>query len=151
MSFKTQDYLQAQFRSRQEDVSVPDLKHFFDEDDKPIWKVRGLTGQELAQCNSAVERNRNISAILEGIASNQVEGIKEAIAKLSGQGVPDAIAKRVQMLVLGSVDPKVDESLAVHFCTNNPIEFYQLTNVITKLTGLGFDSGKSQISGTTTA
>lgn len=151
MGFNPQKYMQTQFKRREQAVSVPDLASYFGEDEKPEWTVKGLTGQELAMTNEAVKRNQNMSAILEGIASNRTDEIKEAISKLAGcgDGVPDDVAKRVSMLSLGSIDPKVDESLAVHLCTNNPIEFYQITNVITRLTGLGYDPGKLPPSGKT--
>ena len=143
MGFDTQKFLTTQFKKRVQDVDVPELATFFGDDEKVKWVVRGLTGQELATCNAAVERNRNIAAILEGVLSTKPEDLKQAIVKVSGgPDVPDDVAKRVSMLVLGSTDPVVDESTAVHLCTNYPIEFYQITNVIIKLTGLGFDPGK---------
>ena len=143
MGFDTNKFLQANLKCRTKYEEVEDLKAFFPEGEKPQWLVKGLTGQELGACNSAVERNSTFAAVVEGLSSKLPEQVKKAIANLvGGEGVPDDVAKRICMLVLGSVDPKVDESIAVHLCTTFPVEFYQLTQSITTLTGLGYELGK---------
>jgi len=143
MGFDTTKFMGTKFRQREEQVDVPDLEMFFPKDEPAKWVVRGMTGNELAECNIAVERNKNIKAILEGVASNRPDKIKEAISQISGgDNVPDDIVKRVTMLTLGSVDPKIDESTAVQLCAVYPVEFYNLTTAILRLTGLGQEPGK---------
>jgi len=49
-------------------------------------------------------------------------------------------------ILLGQVG---DVPLALAVSTNYPIEFYEITNAITKLTGLGSELGKAKSSGKT--
>ncbi|MDF1577674.1 MAG: hypothetical protein P1P81_04420 [Desulfobulbales bacterium] len=152
MEFDRKKFEQARFEPRTEEVPVPDLAGFFSglaKKEVPGWKVRGLTGPELGQCNEAAENNRKIGAILEGLVGQSSKEIKAAIKELTGNGeaVPQDIAKRLSMLVIGSVDPAVDRPLAVRLCEYYPIEFFQLTNKITTLTGQGHMPGKPPGSG----
>jgi len=145
--FDLKKFRNAKFEARFEDVPVPDLKEFFGEGaEAPAWRVRGLTGHELGKVNEAAERNRNVSAILEALLSNSADDKAEAVKKLVGldDAVPHDIARRLEMLSLGSVDPEMDLELAVKLCTHFPIEFFALTNAITKLTGQGAEIKKKQ-------
>ncbi|MBW2342504.1 MAG: hypothetical protein JRF53_00565 [Deltaproteobacteria bacterium] len=146
--FDVKKFMSAQFVAREEDVPVPDMKDFFGEDKKPVWRVRGLNGQELGVANASAERNRNIEAVLEGIVSAVSAKKAEAVRKLVGarEDVPDDIAKRLEMLVLGSVEPAADIELAIKICRVYPIEFYSITNTINRLTGMGFDTKKKSTS-----
>lgn len=142
--FDAKRFMSTQFVPREEDVPVPDMKDFFEEDAKPVWRVKGLGGQELGVANASAERNRNMEAVLEGIVSAVSAKKAEAIRKLIGarDDVPDDIAKRLEMLVLGSVAPEVDVELAIKICRVYPVEFYDITNNINRLTGMGFDTKK---------
>lgn len=133
---------------RSEAVPVPDLRDFFKEGADPVWLVRGLTGHELGKINEAEERNRNLIAIMEALVSAKAEEKAEGIKKLIGldNTTPSDIARRLEMLVLGSVDPVIDLELSVKLCTYFPVEFMQLTNAITKLTGQGAQVKKKQSS-----
>lgn len=148
MGFDSKKFLKAKFIPRTEDVPVPDLKEFFDAGEA-LWRVRGLEGSELGYVNETAARNRNISAILEGIVSSDDQAKAQGIKDLLGMagGTPEDIARRLEMLVLGSVDPKCDMDLAVKLCKTFPIEFFQITNTITKLTGQGSVVGKKKNSG----
>lgn len=151
MSFDVNKFSGSQFKQRTEDVKVEALKEFFGKKDKPIFKVRNLTGEELGRVNQAVSKNRNVAAILDGLLSNvdkeKIEAIKSSIG--ADSKIPDDIARRLEMIQLGCVDPKIDLSLAKKLCTNYPIEFYDITNTITRLTGLGSELGKARPSGRT--
>jgi len=151
MGFKSDEFIQADFKPREHSVSVPDLKSFFDEDEDPVWVVRGLTGHEVARYQEAVTTNRDMAAIAEGLASPDNKKVVEAIREKLGIGdaVPDDIAKRIEVLVLGSVDPVVDNHLAVKLCERFPVPFYELTTKILGLTGEGYSLGKSSGSGET--
>ena len=151
MSFDSKKFMKMKFIPRTESVSVPDLQVFFPEGAEAVWTVRGLTGQELGRASEAAERNRNISAILEGLTSEAAKDKAEAIKEILGIGgaTPQDIAKRLEHLTAGSVDPKCTLDLAVRLCETYPIEFYQLTNKIMELTGRGQMPGKQQPSGET--
>lgn len=144
MSFDLQKFQQTHFKPRTAAVPVKDLAAYFAEGMEPVFSVRGLTGTELAQVNEAVTRNRNRAAIAEGLLSKEQSKQIEAVRDLLGIGcaVPDDLARRLEMLVLGSVEPKIDSPTAVRLAEAFPIEFYALTNKITELTGLGSEPGK---------
>jgi hypothetical protein len=151
MSFDSKKFLKTKFVPRTEDVPVPDLQAFFPEGSKAIWKVRGLTGQELGRAAEASERNRNIVAIIEGLTAEAAADKAEALKDLLGVGgsTPQDIAKRLEHLTIGSVDPPCTLDLAVRLCEVFPVEFYQLTNKILTLTGQGQSPGKQPPSGVT--
>ena len=149
MGFDTKKFQKAKFIHRTEDVPVPDLKEWFGPDEPAVWKVRGLEGSELGYVNETAQRNKNIGAILEGLISSddqaKIQGVKDMLG-MAGN-TPEDIARRLEMLVIGSVDPKVEMDLAVKLCKVFPIEFFQLTNKITQLTGQGQTWGKQKGSG----
>jgi hypothetical protein len=149
MSFDTKAFMKARLIPRETAIPVPDLKDFFPEGEA-VWKVRGLTGQELGRVNAAAEKAKNIAAVLDGLLSASDKDKAAGIRKLVGADptqTPADISRRLEMLQIGSVDPKCDEDLAVRVCEKFPVEFYQLTNEITKLTGQGHELGKPQASG----
>jgi hypothetical protein len=144
MPFDVKQFKTSQFVNREGTIKVPDLAPFFQEGEDPVWKVRGLTGHELGRVNEASERYKNITAILTGLISSGATDKVESIKKLVGLGddTPADIVKRLDMLVVASVDPEVDEELAIKICENYPIEFFTITNEITNLTGQGRVLGK---------
>jgi len=150
MAFDQKLFMKTKFTAREEAVPVPELKAFFGEDE-PVWTVRGLTGVELGLANEAAEKNKNISAILEGLLSQTTKEKTEAVKELIGTTgkTPQDVAKRLEMLMVGSVDPEVDLEFALKLCECYPIEFFQLTNKITRLTGKGKVPGKLPGSGET--
>ena len=153
MSFDKKKFLKDKFASRVEEVAVPDMAAFFPEGEKAVWKVRGLTGQELGSANEAVEKNRNVAAILEGIMSaagkEKTEAVKSMIGLATGQ-TPSDIVKRIEHLVLGSVEPACTQEMAVKVCEVWPVPFFELTNTILKLSGQGQTPGKQMPSGEAT-
>lgn len=151
MAFDAKKFLKTKFTPRTEEVPVPDLAAFFPDGAKAVWKVRGLTGQELGRANEATERNKNVAAILEGIASGVAKEQTEAVKELLGVGgsTPQDIAKRLELLATGSVDPKCPPDLAIRLCETFPVEFFQLTTRISLLTGQGQMPGKQPPSGET--
>lgn len=135
----------ANLAPRERDVPVPDLGVFFPEGEEPIWRVRGLTGEEIARANEASQRHTLIGHAVEALASaaakeEQVDALRTLIGY--GRSVPDDMAKRLDHLVAGSVAPTIDRELAVRLFQGFPIVAYKLTNVILELTGLGPDLGK---------
>lgn len=148
MGFDAQAFLAEKFEPRVIDVDVPDLKPWFG-DSPPVWKVRGLTGDELGRINEAVERNRNVGSLLEGlVAPGHAEKVR-SVRELFGVGdkVPDDIVKRMEILITGSMDPVCDMDLAIRLKDNYPIEFMQITNKILWATGKGRVPGKLKGSG----
>jgi len=152
MAFDAKKFLKEKFEHRVEEVAVPDMAIFFPGGEKSVWKVRGLTGQELGRANEAVEKNRNVAAILEGIMSvagkEKTEAVKSMIGVAPGQ-TPGDVVKRLEHLVLGSVEPVCTQEMAVKVCEVWPVIFFELTNTILKLSGAGQMPGKPKASGKT--
>lgn len=147
--FDTARFTQAPFAARTARVPLPALAVFFDEGEIPAFEVRGLEGSELARCNEAVRVNRDVGELVAGLMSDasadKVMAVRDALGV--GDAVPDEIAKRVEMLVIAGVEPKLDREAVLKLARAFPIEFYQLTNRITVLTGEGMVLGESSGSG----
>lgn len=149
--FDAKKFRKTKYTKRTEDIDVPDLAQFFPEDEKPVWKIQGLTGQELGDTKEAAAKNKNFAAMIDAIASKttkeKIEGMKTAL----GVGtLSDNIAERIEQLVLGSIEPKIDTEIAVLLCTRYPVDFYNITNKILILTGQGMKPGELKSSGKTT-
>ena len=150
--FDIKSFMSAQFVPREEDVPVPDMAEFFDEGEKPVWRVKSLTGQEMFFALEAAERNRKIKAVLEGITSEVMAELTSAVRKLVGDRgeVTDALAKKIEMFAIGSVAPKADIELAIKVCRTYPVEFTIIAATIEGLTGMGHETKKKPSSSGTT-
>lgn len=129
---------------------VPELAEFNGGEPVP-FVVRGLTGEELFRVRGSVERDNQVKALIEAVASTgagQVKAIREAFG-LADELHEDHI-KRLEMLILATVDPKIDRPMAVKLAAVHPVAFSRLTDKILVLTGLGQVAGKQKGSGETT-
>lgn len=138
--FNANKFEATTFTPRKGEVKVPALSHFFGEGEDPVWKVRGLTGEEFAKANEAVDRSKNLGAlvsVLERSAGleDKANAIRDALGL--GDNVTGDLAKRMELFVAGSVEPAATMGLAVKMSGSFPVEFWLITNEITKLTGLG--------------
>lgn len=137
--FDLNRFEQAKFESKKARVAVEALAPFFDEGEPAEWEVRGLTASELHNALEAEKRQGNIESIVRAIATKaeQAQAIRSALGL--NADTPGEIAKRLELLVAGSVAPKIDLSAAVKLAEAFPIEFMVLTNKISELTGKGAD------------
>ncbi|MFH0995797.1 MAG: hypothetical protein V1844_09915 [Pseudomonadota bacterium] len=148
MAFKAKEFDKAKFEPRTADVPVPGMQEWFD--GPPIWKVRGLSGNELGKCNELAERNRKtIVDIAKALIQNSSAETSAAIQDLVGlsDDVPQDVARRIEYLMAGSVDPDCTLERAVLLNTAFPVEFRIVTEKIFELTGLGHTPGKPTPSG----
>ncbi len=143
--FDLERFRAAQLGPREGDVRVPDLAHWFADGVEPVWRVRGLTGEEIARSNEASQRHETIASAVEAFASASGGDKACALSELIGYSgsVPADLAKRFDHLVFGSVEPKIDREIAVRIFKAYPVIGFMLTNKILELTGLGPDLGKS--------
>lgn len=150
MTFNAEAFTAAEFTARTESVTVPQLADFFAEGTPPEFVVRGLTVSELQRAMDAGTRQNGIDVVIKAISSqkDQVAQIRKALGMTAD--VPGEIAKRVEMLVLGCVNPKLTHAAAVKLGEVCPIEFYDITNKITMLTGQGGSRVKPPPSSPTT-
>lgn len=137
MSFDSEKFGRAQYEARTEVVTIPALAEFFGPGEAPAITVRGLTASELHKAMEAGQRGKQVDAVVKAIASqkDQIAAIRQALG-LSAD-TPGEIAKRIEMLVSGSVTPKLDHATAAKLAEVFPVEFYDITNRITTLTGQG--------------
>lgn len=136
--FNVDKFDQSQLEHRTSELELPALKSYFDEGEKPAFKVRGLSGAELQVAIDAQKRNTTTESLIVALAKlpADVATIRQAIG-LPSKDTPGELAKRIEMLTLGSVSPKLEQHIVVKLAEKFPIEFYQLTNLITELTGMG--------------
>lgn len=146
--FNLKKFDNAKLEPRTESVAVPELAEYFDGDGDPIWTVRGLDGQEVYHVRSAFDRDRMIARVVErfaGTTKDKLDGIEELFG--IGNEVNEEASKRIELLLLGSVSPKLDRPAAVKLLKSFPTTAGQLTDTILKLTGFGFVPGKRPGSG----
>jgi hypothetical protein len=150
--FDMKKFMSTKFVERTQDVSLPDFSLWFPPGVPPVFTVRGLTGEELGRVNESAAKNKNVAGLLDALASANVSEKIDALKESLGlsENVPDDIAKRIEQLVLGVVNPKFDLQAAVKFFQVYPVEGYQLTNAIMRLTGQGQLPGEFQPSGVET-
>lgn len=142
MGFNADRFNAAKGKPREATMPFPELAEFFDEGERPLWTVRGLEGPELFIALEAEARHAGLAKLVEAAASGtDMVGALRAAAGIPA-GTPGEMAKRLEMLVAGSVSPKIDLPTAVNIATRFPIDFINLTQKISALTGQGFDLGK---------
>lgn len=143
--FNSNKFASAKFERRTEVVIVDGLKAFFPAGESPEFTVQGLKHSEIAKCNEQVQNQDNLKALLEAAAGSK-PAIKEAVKGIldANVNIPVDTQKRILHLVTGSLEPKIDESMAVKLAETFPVEFTELTNTILKLTGLGQVAVKKQ-------
>ena len=153
MAFNEKKFMSTNFTPRTQDVNVPDMKDFFEPNTPTVFRVRGLTGQELARVHEAVDKHRNIAGLISGLLSSQSSEKIDAIRASLGvtDDVPAEIARRLEMISIACVDPTISLEAAVRLCEVYPIEFYEITTAISTLTGQGQVPGKPSPSGETQA
>lgn len=144
MPFDVDRFDRAELKPRTEVVEVEALAAFFGDGEPAQWTVRGLSATEFHRAMEAGKRQSSVEAIVKAIASggDQAQAVRKALG-LSAD-TPGEIAKRLEMLVMGSVSPKVELPTAVKLAEAFPIEFLSLTNRITELTGKGADLVKPE-------
>lgn len=151
MAFDMDKFRAADFKPREKSISVPQLKEFFGNKAKPKWLVRSLTGEEFYAVKAAAKKANTIKELFEQLFSKnpkvKVEAALEAIG--ISEELPEDYVQRLEMLVVGTVEPEIEKEDAVRFAKRFPILFDQITAEIMILTGAGQELGESSASGTT--
>ncbi len=149
MAFDTNKFQCTKFSERTEDVPVPDLQQFFKGD--AVWKVRGLSGEEMAIVDESEARAKNMLATTAALVGAEQKEKISAMRELLGvsEKTPLTLLRRIDTLLLGSVEPKIDRQLAVKLADCYPMEFKLLVLTILTLAGKGKVPGKLPCSGET--
>ncbi len=145
MSFNQDKYQEATFEFREREVPVPELKDFFPEGDRLVWRVRNLTGLELFSVHEAVERNNRkveaVEALFGGDRKERIEAL-QMLACVHPDLTPTEYVRRLETFKCGSVDPKVNHDFAVKFAHNHGHLFSRISGEILLLTVQGAEPGK---------
>lgn len=151
MPFDMAAFERAEFRPRTERVPVPELADFFAPGEPTEWEVRNLTAAEIQRANDAKQRQAAVRTIVDAIATagDQAASIRKYLG--ISNDTPGEVAKRLEMLVSGSVSPRIELQQAVKLAEHYPIAFLSLTNHILELTGKGADLVKPAAASQTTA
>lgn len=144
MGFDAERFERAKLEPRRKRIEVASLAAFFDEGEPAEWEVRGLTATELHAAMEASRRQGSFENIVKAMttSADQVSAIRKALGL--SKDTPGEIAKRLEMLVMGSVAPVITLPVAVKLAETFPVDFLQLTNEITELTGMGSELGKPE-------
>lgn len=137
MGFNTEAFMAADFAARTEAVPFPNLAEFFADGETAEFLVRGLSANEVLQTHAASTKQNGIDAVVKAIASqkDQVELIRRALG-LSGDILGET-ARRIELLVLGCVAPKLTHAHVVKLAEKFPSEFIGLTTKIAELSAQG--------------
>lgn len=144
-----QKFLNDSLAARQATVEVPELTEYFGEHEPHEWVVKGLTAAELGRANQSAEEGQDtLRSLIEAFAGegDKAEALRNA-AGISVEEVPKDVARRIEMLVSGSVSPEIgynNRDVAVKLAEAFPTIFYNLTNKILSLTGMGAELGKQK-------
>lgn len=139
MGFNVEKFERAKFAHRTRRVKVDPLVDFFDEGEPAEWEVRGLSANEFHRAAEAANRQDSMVAMVRAMTTHaeKVAAYRESLGL--GENTPGELAKRMEMLVMGSVAPKIELPIAVKLAENFPVEFLMLTQAITELSGQGAD------------
>lgn len=146
MGFNLEAFRASSIAPREKDIPVPELAAFFAEGIEPVWRIRGLTGEQVARARESGVRYKAIAVAVQALTSQSAQKAEkvEAMEAMIGYGtdVPEDLAQRFDHLEFGSVEPKIDHADAVRLFAGHAFVAYKLTNEILMLTGAGPDPGK---------
>ena len=150
--FDKNKFERAEFTPRTEELEIELMVSFFPEGEKPLFMVRGLTADEVARTNKAVDNGKMAETLIKALASgDNIQMVDSLKAQLGyGDEVDGEVARRIELIIYGTVSPKLPRELIVKISNTMPTVFYLLSNKITDLTGQGQVTGKPKPSGETT-
>lgn len=150
MPFDVKKFKRTKFIHAVGEVPLPAVfNDFFDKGEKPVWIVRGLTGQEVGRAALAAQKNKHLAAMLEASESESYQKILKMYKDLAGTSdkVPQQVAEAMEKIIVASVEPKADMDLVDLLCTRSATAFFAITLKIKELTEGGMLPGKPKSSG----
>ena len=168
MAFDMKKLNTAKFKRRTKNIPVTNetLKTFFTPngdkpeaegeqaaDKGPFAVVQNLSAMEMALAKDEVDNSRNrdafIQAIFGTLPQDNIKAIKELAGVISydAQGDPETLpadyVRRLFYLLHGCVEPKFsDQQEVITFGRAFPVEFFDWSNEIIRLSGLGMELGE---------
>jgi len=151
MPFDVKKFKKTTFEHAFGEVPLPAVfNDFFDKGEPRVWKVRGLTGQEVGRAAIAAQKNKNLAAMLEAAGTESFRKLSKMYKELAGtdkEKVPQEIAEAMEKIIIGSVEPIADIELVALLCTRSATAFYAISKKIRDLTEGGMVPGKPAGSG----
>ena len=141
MTFDIERFRKAKLTHRQVEVKLPELKDWFGEGVEPIFHVRGLSGEEFYNVREAEQKRAAFKEIADRMLSGDGAAFADAIEEFFG-AVPAEYVRRVEVLIQGTVDPKLDRPNATKFITHYPVSAHTVCEEILRQTGLGSVAGE---------
>lgn len=162
MAFDLEKFRRTRYEDRTAELRFHDLAPLFESMDDPVFRVRGLTGIELARVNEAAssirqEQQQAVLALLAGAARRLTgEDLGEALFAMLGvseeEDAPCALhARTLATLRYGLIEPRFAHEDAVRFAHRFPAHTMALVNRINELTAMGAALGKPSSSTPTPA
>jgi hypothetical protein len=116
--------------------TFPELGFFFPEGTPPTFTLRSLTKEELSQVEEAAIRGRDRASALE--AKFDDNGKKELVTLrkrlgIPGDGFSENYLKCLELVILGTVTPKLDHETALRLVMTFPFTFLSLSCIILDL------------------
>ena len=156
-------FRKAKFQQREQDVPLSGLTaagfggYDGEGDDatpKPVvFRVRGLTSQELAKAEQESDNSQLMAKVAERLAGSESEKVQALIDGLGlGDDTPRALTKKLMHVQMAVVSQDLKLQDVVRIADAFPTDFLELSNQIYNLTGKGkVAQVKRKPSGKTTA
>lgn len=139
MGFDLKAFQAAQYKAREEEIELSGLAAYFPEGERPVFKVRGLTSEELARADEAANRDQLAGELMSKLVGDNKQKAQAmlAAAGIGSDDVPGALRKSLEHVCTGLVEPRLELSDVVKLADSHPVEFRQLSTKVLGLTGLG--------------
>ena len=139
-NFDWKAFLSREYEPRTADVELSDFGG--EKGNTVVFQVRGLDAIEVAKINESVERNRDVSELIDKLSSDISSKEKAAaIAELLGlsdEKTPDRLVREYGAFEMGVTSPKPETRAdVIKFARVYPAEFRVICTRIFGLTGLG--------------
>lgn len=130
MGFDINAFNKSKMEHATEEVRVPNLQQFFGEGEA-VWVVRGMTHTELCRMRETKENDKRLNTAIAAAAGSEEDKIK-MIKEILGDtdGIHESTRRSIEQLVMCSVSPKIDRSVAVRLSQFYPAEFQSLGDKI---------------------
>lgn len=129
------------------------VQPFFGDDDEPVWKLRQLDHIEYFRLREVVTGNhqRLLKSIAEALSGSDAGKKADLMRELLGtsDAVPPELAYRIEAVLLGTVEPKVDRDAVLKLFEHWPADAWLIAEKVMELTGHGASVGKPKSSGET--
>lgn len=154
MTFDMEKFENTKFRLPESEVEVPELRTFFAEGERPVWRVRMLRGSEWAKAEAAKNgrHQKVIEELVAGISRKDPKAVAQKFLAAIGMdsGVDPEMVRNRHIFEAGMVSPKVNRRQARQISEYYVVPFARAVNEIQKLSGRGpAIQGESSASGQT--